>query len=390
MGPSAIPVIGAVAFSLALPTAADAGARFGPTAALRTAAGSLGATLGGLRPSFAKRRHHGNPTDGSDERGTETTAGVGPRPVVVTQFDKNPPADRRVFWPYASDDLLEYAFFPRGKEERFWTYGFGTILNSAFATADAIPTRRGRRNVDAIAEGGNPNGSGATDPCGSARAAAGPDGMIEQIVQAIRPNAPQREVLEQLRAALAGAIERIKAACPTIEPTTPTERLKAIQDRIWAMRDALLTIRLPFEKLYGSLTDEQLWRLASVDPDATEGVATTGSIGTQTCGGQAGDGADWPIRAIERAVRPTEQQRAILQGLQMRLAGMAQLIGSSCPTYPLLGAMGRFAAVSDRLDVMLFAVMTLSPALPDFYASLSDKQKAGLNRVIRQFRRAAL
>jgi hypothetical protein len=156
------------------------------------------------------------------------------------------------------------------------------------------------------------------------------------------------------------------------------------------MRDALLTIRLPFEKLYGSLTDEQLWRLASVDPDATEGVATTGSIGTQTCGGQAGDGADWPIRAIERAVRPTEQQRAILQGLQMRLAGMAQLIGSSCPTYPLLGAMGRFAAVSDRLDVMLFAVMTLSPALPDFYASLSDKQKAGLNRVIRQFRRAAL
>jgi hypothetical protein len=189
---------------------------------------------------------------------------------------------------------------------------------------------------------------------------------------------------------LAGAIERIKAACPTIEPTTPTERLKAIQDRIWAMRDALLTIRLPFEKLYGSLTDEQLWRLASVDPDATEGVATTGSIGTQTCGGQAGDGADWPIRAIERAVRPTEQQRAILQGLQMRLAGMAQLIGSSCPTYPLLGAMGRFAAVSDRLDVMLFAVMTLSPALPDFYASLSDRQKAGLNRVIRQSRRAAL
>ena len=388
MGPSAIPVIGAVAFSLALPTTADAGARFGPTAALRTAAGSLGATLGGLRPSFAKRHHRRNPTDGSDERGAETTAGVEPPPVVVAQFDKNPPTDRRVFWPYASDDLLEYAFFPRGKEERFWTYGFGTILNGMFAAADAIPTRRGRRNVDAIAEGRNPNGSGATDPCGSGRAAAGADGMIERIAQAIRPNAPQREVLEQLRTALAGAIERIKAACPTIEPTTPTERLKAIQDRIWAMRDALLTLRLPFEKFYGSLSDEQRWRLQRADPDA-ETAATTGSAGARadSCGERAASIADWPMRAIERAVRPTEQQRATLEALRMRLAAMAQLIASSCPTYPLLGPTGRIAAAADRLDVMLFTVMTLSPALPDFHDSLSDKQKAALDRAIRQFRR---
>jgi hypothetical protein len=50
--------------------------------------------------------------------------------------------------------------------------------------------------------------------------------------------------------------------------------------------------------------------------------------------------------------------------------------------------MDRIAAAGDRLDVMLFALMTLSPALPEFYDSLSDKQKAGLGRAIRQFRRA--
>jgi LTXXQ motif family protein len=93
------------------------------------------------------------------------------------------------------------------------------------------------------------------------------------------------------------------------------------------------------------------------------------------------------MRAIERALRPTEQQRASLEALRMRLAGMAQLIISSCPTYPLLGPMGRIAAASDRLDVMLFAVMTMTPALPDFYESLSDKQKVSLGRVIRQLRR---
>ncbi len=406
MRPSAIPLIGAIAFSLALPSNGDARARFGPATALKAVAGSLGATLGGSRRSLAKRHHRAKPTDTSDERRAETAVGVEPPPVIAAQLDKNAPTDHLVFWPYASDDLLEYAFFPSGKEERFWAYGFDTILRSAFASTDAIPPRRSRRDAERRSrrddgataqgrnegrnEGGNTDGSAAADPCGSGRAADSADGMIERIAQAIRPKASQQDMLVELRTALARAIERIKAACPTIAPTTPTERLKAIQDRIGAMRDALLTIRLPFEQLYGSLTDEQLWRLASVDPEATEGVATTGSTastGTLTCSDQARGGVNWPIRAIERVLRPSEQQRAMLQGLQMRLAGMAQLIGSSCPDYPLLGAMDRFAAASDRLEVMLFALMTLSPALPDFYASLSDKQKAGLARVVRQFRR---
>ena len=44
-------------------------------------------------------------------------------------------------------------------------------------------------------------------------------------------------------------------------PTTVAERLKAIQDRNWAMHDALLTIRLPFETFYNSLTNELRQRL---------------------------------------------------------------------------------------------------------------------------------
>jgi mannose/fructose/N-acetylgalactosamine-specific phosphotransferase system component IID len=48
--------------------------------------------------------------------------------------------------------------------------------------------------------------------------------------------------------------------------------------------------------------------------------------------------------------------------------------------------MGRFAAATDRLDVMLFAAMSMSPALQQLYDSLDDKQKAGLNRALRQAR----
>jgi hypothetical protein len=228
----------------------------------------------------------------------------------------------------------------------------------------------------------------AADLCGSGQTAASADQVIERIEQAIRPSAAQRDILERLRTALAQAIERINTVCPAAAPATPTERLKAIQDRIWAMRDALLTVRLPFEQLYGSLTGEQDWRLArEAESREVTGAIETGEGRGQMCSEQAADIAGWPMRAIERALRPTEQQRAGLEALRMRLTGMAQLIISSCPTYPLLGPMGRIAAASDRLDVMLFAVMTMTPALPDFYESLSDKQKVSLDRVIRQLRR---
>jgi hypothetical protein len=182
------------------------------------------------------------------------------------------------------------------------------------------------------------------------------------------------------------AIERITGACPSPPPATPTERLQAIQDRIWAMRDTLLTIRQPFESFYSSLTQDQHWRL-NRDSDAREIGARGGDGRSEMCADPAAID-ERPLRAIERAVRPTEQQRASLDALRLGSAGMAQLILSSCPTYPLVGHMGRFAAASDRLDVMLFAVMTIAPAVQGFYGSLDDRQRAGFHRTVRQLRRA--
>jgi hypothetical protein len=47
--------------------------------------------------------------------------------------------------------------------------------------------------------------------CSGTSAAADANALIERIEQAIAPSASKRNVLEQLRAALAQAIERIKA-----------------------------------------------------------------------------------------------------------------------------------------------------------------------------------
>ena len=123
------------------------------------------------------------------------------------------------------------------------------------------------------------------------------------------------------------------------------------------------------------------------DPDARETGAKGGDGSSEMCADPAAID-ERPLRAIERAVRPTDQQRASLDALRLGSAGMARLIMSSCPIYPLLGHMGRFAAASDRLDVMLFAVMTLAPAVQGFYGSLDDRQRASFHRTVRQLRRA--
>jgi hypothetical protein len=400
-----IPILGAVAFSLAAPAPADARPRFGPAAVL----GVFTGMLGGFRPSFGHHRRSvarpSNDQRGEDTPRVERRAAVGANPAPSANapsvnLDRAGP----VFWPTASADLVEYVFLPKGKDDRFWAYGIGAIVDGAFTASDAddarvLQARASFRKGDLVKKEEFANKDGAMalpakEPDSSAglcgdEGKAIADGLIERISQTMQPREAQRALLEQIRTAVTQAVERIKAACPAAVPANPAERLKAIEDRIWAMRDALLTLRLPFEKFYESLTQEQLSRLHGAD-DLDIGARVADGR-DQMCGEPAAVAgmADGPARAIDRAVRPTQQQRASLEALRLRSAGMAQLIMNSCRAYPLSGHMGRFAAVTDRLDVMLFAAMTISPALLDFYDSLDDKQKASLERTIRQLRRSS-
>src|SRR5262249_24223755 len=180
--------------------------------------------------------------------------------------------------------------------------------------------------------------------------------------------------------------ERIAATCPGAMLTTVAERLKAIQDRIWAMHDALLTIRLPFETFYNSLTDEVRQHLRR-EGLGSPGPAAGGSEGTgpnavarrAPCAEPGAGTADRIMRAVAPAAH--EQQRAGLEALPQRSTALAQLIAGSCPSDAHLDdPMARFAAAKDRLDVMLFVVMSMSPVLQQLDGSLDDKQKAGFGR----------
>jgi LTXXQ motif family protein len=308
----------------------------------------------------------------------------------------SPEQSAAIFWPDAAADLADYVLFANGND-RFWSYGYDTIVAAAFAAPAGGEQRAPRgqpaasRLSDAASQAKTPLAS--TDLCGATTANA--DTFMERIERAVGANASQRDALEPLRPALAQAIERIAATCPAAVPASLAERLNAIQNRIWAMRDALLTIRLPLETFYASLSDEQRQRLRQEEPqpaqmtaDATEGrgqVAADRSA--PTCAEPAAGTADWIMRAIARAVPPSGGQRAGLEAMQLRSAAMAQLIAASCPGDRPLDPMRRFAAVTDRLDLLLFAVMSMSPMLQQLHDSLDDKQKAGLSRALRQVRR---
>jgi hypothetical protein len=193
-----------------------------------------------------------------------------------------------MFWPDAADDLVQYVLFPKGND-RFWQHGYDSIVGAAFA-GSAIDDRRRPRSrpapnqvIDAATPAKVPLSS--ANLCGGTSAADDANALIERIEHAIGPNASQRDVLEQLRTALAQVVERIRATCPAAVPATLAERLSAIQDRIWAMRDVLLTLRLPFETFYNSLTDEQQRRLRG---DA----ANSGKIGADVTNGRAQSVAD--------------------------------------------------------------------------------------------------
>jgi hypothetical protein len=361
---------------------------------------NLRAQFGGFRHSFRHRRHavHASARPRRVARWERRRAVAStPRPLVnapppptnlPSQPSASPEQTAAIFWPDAAADLTDYVLFADGKG-RFWTYGYDSIVHAAFTAADSGDPRGMHGQPGA----GRLSGvsSQAKTPLASAdlcRAnSASADALIERIERAVGPNASQHDALEQLRRALAQAIERIVAACPATMPTTVAERLKAIQDRIWAMHDALLTIRLPFETFYNSLSDELRQRLrreelesAGLTAGASEGRGQTVlDQRAPTCTEPAAGTGDRIMRAIAPAAH--EEQRAGLEALRQRLAAMAQLIAGSCPSNAQLDdSMARFAAAKDRLDVMLFVVMSISPVLQQLDGSLEDKQKAGFGQ----------
>ncbi|WBL80834.1 Spy/CpxP family protein refolding chaperone [Bradyrhizobium xenonodulans] len=108
---------------------------------------------------------------------------------------------------------------------------------------------------------------------------------------------------------------------------------------------------------------------ASVSPQALQ----------QLCGTPDKGVTAWPLADIARAVRPTPEQRALLDELKAAAAKAADVFKDSCSETYALTPPGRLRAMMNRVNATLEAVKIVRPALENFYNSLSDEQQANFN-----------
>ena len=117
---------------------------------------------------------------------------------------------------------------------------------------------------------------------------------------------------------------------------------------------------------------------ASTSPQPTVLGPATLRPGDLSCGiGPAGLGS-WSVERIEQTLSLNEAQRARLNGLKTASQRAIQYLNESCPKNDPAAPTGRLEALERRLSALLEAVRTIQPALDDFYATLSDEQKARL------------
>jgi hypothetical protein len=87
----------------------------------------------------------------------------------------------------------------------------------------------------------------------------------------------------------------------------------------------------------------------------------------------------WPFAEITSALRPTSEQRALLDQLKSAAAHAADALKNSCSDTYALTPPGRLRAMINRISATLEAVRMVRPALEGFYNALSDEQRARFN-----------
>jgi LTXXQ motif family protein len=324
-----------------------------------------------------------------------------------------------VFWPFLLGDALSFIFWPYAYYDPFWWYGPPFIFASIFAPGpyfgldygygpdyygDWYETGYGYAGAPNIYYDSSRGGGYNTNIAARGRYAARTEqadhealaqtntaaiescaGLapgvinlpIDQIRQTVHPTADQEAALDDLSAASSQAGDIIKSSCPSSVPLTPIGRLDAAEQRLDATIKAIQTIRLPLERFYQALSDEQRQRFNAMN-GSSEGAPSAANM-TAACSQGAGSFIDLPVQRIEQVVQPTAQQQSAFNDLKTATQKAGDQLQSSCPTAVPKSPVARVDTVATRLTAMVDAIKSVRPDLQNFYASLSDDQKAKFN-----------
>lgn len=299
----------------------------------------------------------------------------------------------KVFWPYWFGDYVSYALLPSNYYDTYWSYGPSSILWGAFwpygeYTYDDDYTYDGAYTGDMYRpyRGRLPGGPGAGDPAAAIEICAGfAPGVsslpIDELGKIIDATDDQRRAFAELKAATVKASEILKRSCAPETPLTPMTRLDAMQRRLQAMAEAGEVIKAPLLHLYGLFSDVQKQRLeALAHPNVRRVPAARAkeANAAELCLSQASF-TNVPADQIASTLQLTDAQKQELEKLKAASAKASGDLKGACPAAVPDTLDGRLDAARQRVTALITAVDTVRPAVSDFYASLTDEQKATLS-----------
>jgi len=307
-----------------------------------------------------------------------------------------------VFWPYFFGNLLAFTFWPYPYFDPFWAYGDWFVWDAVFwpgpyygpaygygpsydvygGYAYGGHARRTARRAGPDVTGSIPNQTDLAQSC-SGLAPGVTDLPMDRIETTLGLTNEQLRALDALKAASSQAREVLRTSCSSEIPLTPVDRLDAVGKRIDSTAQALAIVRAPLDNFFNALNDRQRERFAALSPARSERTsrrdANSGNDLASLCSHRAENFTRLPVQRVEEVVKPTQQQQDVFDRLKVASAQAANQLQASCPAQLPQTPLDRFDAVSKRLDAMSQAIKTVRPALADFYASLSDEQKARFN-----------
>ncbi len=296
-----------------------------------------------------------------------------------------------VFWPFWFGDYFSYAFWPYDYYDAYWGYGPDAIIWGAFwpygeytydddYTFDGAYTggiyRPYRRRAAPV----------AVDPAAAVETCAGfapgvSDLPIDELGKIIDATGEQRTAFADLKAATVKASEILKASCSAEMPLTPVSRLDAMLRRLQAMTEASEVIKAPLVHLYGLFTEAQKQRLATLSQPNMKRAQTARSKEmniAELCTSQASF-TNVPADQIASTIQLTNAQKQELEELKAVSAKASDTLKAGCPAAIPDSIEGRLDAAQQRVTALIAAIVTVRPAVYDFYASLTDEQKAELS-----------
>lgn len=305
-----------------------------------------------------------------------------------------------VYWPYAYNDVFYYAFWPEAYDPGYWAYAYDDMFDGVYFP-DGAPY------AEYAAEGpyAGPDGRVTTGSSPSRSAAPGRIAQatrefcadqargvtawpFEEIADAVRPTDDQGTLLADLQQAADDAASRLKSACPDAVPMTPPGRLEVIVQRLQAIDASVQAVKPALQAFYNSLSNEQKARFNEIGTQLGQPSPRNASSNTKaasaSCSGEKAGISNLAINRIEETVRPSETQGAALDKLDEATERAVETLRVACPSTTPRTPVGRLDAIQKRVEAMIEAASTIRPALEEFYASLTDEQKAKFNRLSRE------